>query len=69
MQEQCAGMTVNERLYVSNYMKYFDKAVKNKDVNTVISILKKIEIDDESIHSILIRLKLTGRIKVLFFLF
>lgn len=47
------GMTVNERLYASGLMSAFDKAVKNKDIDNVILLLKKIELSDESIKPIL----------------
>ena len=42
------GMTVNERLYVSGCMDVFDNAVKVKNVEVVIYILKKVEITDEN---------------------
>ena len=48
MDNQYKGMTVNERLYVSGLMEKFDRAVKKKDVNKVISILKKVEITEDS---------------------
>ncbi len=41
-------MTVNERLYVSGLMDKFDLAVKLKDIEEVVKILKKVEITDES---------------------
>ena len=47
------GMTVNERLYVGGFMDKFDKAVKDKDVDKVRSILKKVELTDPSIKPIL----------------
>ncbi len=34
------GMTVNERLLVSGLLKKFDKAIADRDILTVISILK-----------------------------
>jgi hypothetical protein len=51
-------MTVNERLYVSGLMDEFDNAVKKKDVSTIVSILKKVELKEESIKPILDSLKL-----------
>ena len=48
-----AGMTVNERLYVSGTSDKFYEAVKNKDVDTVISILQSIEIGEGNIKAIL----------------
>jgi hypothetical protein len=47
------GMTVNERLYVSGLIDLFDKAVKEKNVPVIISILKKVELNDESITPII----------------
>ena len=48
-----AGMTVNERLYASGCIEEFEKSVKVKDVNRVISILKAVELEEESIQPIL----------------
>lgn len=47
------GMTVNERLYVSGLMDAFDKAVKEKDIPKVKSILENVELSEESIKPIL----------------
>jgi len=47
------GMTVNERLYVSGYMDEYDKAVKEKDINKIIEILEKVELNEISIKPIL----------------
>lgn len=47
------GMTVNERLYASGLMEKFDKAVKNKEIDKIKEILKKVELKDESIEPIL----------------
>jgi len=58
MDDQYAGMTVNERLYTSGLLEEFDKSVKEKDVEKVISILKKVDLTDESINPILERLGL-----------
>lgn len=48
-----SGMTVNERLYVSELMDAFDKAVKEKDIQKVKSILENVELNEESIKPIL----------------
>ncbi len=48
-----SGMTVNERLYVSGLMDNFDAAVKGKDTETVIAILKKVGLKELSINPIL----------------
>ncbi|MCD7931730.1 MAG: hypothetical protein LUE98_09850 [Tannerellaceae bacterium] len=52
------GMTVNERLYVSGLMDEFDKAVGKKDSESIISILKEVELTDKSIEDILLSLRL-----------
>ncbi|HEY4325256.1 MAG TPA: hypothetical protein VGN20_14760 [Mucilaginibacter sp.] len=53
MEGKYLGMTVNERLYISGLMDKFDNAIEEKDLDTVISILKKVELDDASIDPIL----------------
>jgi hypothetical protein len=53
MMDKYGGMTVNERLYVSGLMDKFDEAVKEKNGDLVISILKEVEINDLSIVPIL----------------
>jgi hypothetical protein len=58
MDDKYIGMTVNERLYVSGLIDKFDNAVKRKDVSTIVSILEKIELKEESIKPILDSLKL-----------
>lgn len=58
MTDKYIGMTVNERLYVSGLSDEFDKAVFEKDVEKVISILKSVELYNNSIEAILKRLKL-----------
>lgn len=58
MENKYAGMTVNERLYVSGLMDEFDKAVGESNVDRVRSILEKVELREESIKPILEQLKL-----------
>ncbi|GAB4187957.1 MAG: hypothetical protein Tsb002_13740 [Wenzhouxiangellaceae bacterium] len=58
MENKYAGMTVNERLYASRLMDEFDEAVKKKNIEKVRDILKKVELTEESIKSILEKLKL-----------
>ena len=53
------GMTVNERLYVSGLMEAFDIAVMEKDEIKVISILKKVDLNIDSIIPILKDLNLS----------
>jgi hypothetical protein len=61
MENKYSGMTVNERLYVSGLLDEFDKAVEEKDVDKVISILEKVELTDLSIDPILERLGLSKK--------
>ena len=49
---------MNERLYVSGLMDEFDEAVKNKNIDRVRSILKEVELTEESIKPILEKLEL-----------
>ena len=58
MSDKYAGMTVNERLYVSGLMEKFDKAVNEKNVDAIVSILKNVELTDLSIDPILKQLGL-----------
>ncbi len=55
MENKFAGMTVNERLYVSGLMDEFDKAIEKKDAAKARSILEKVELTEESIKPILER--------------
>jgi reverse gyrase len=61
MQPKYAGMTVNERIYVSGLMDEFDKAVSEKDTDDVIRILKTVELGDDSIEPILEQLGLRDK--------
>lgn len=58
MENKYIGMTVNERLYVSGLMDKFDEAVRAKNTEEVRSILKKVELTDDSIKPILEKLGL-----------
>jgi len=58
MEKKYIGMTVNERLYASGLIDEFDKAVAKKDTKKVRSILKDVELVEESIKPILEKLKL-----------
>ncbi|MDO3624968.1 hypothetical protein [Mucilaginibacter sp. BT774] len=53
MNDQYKGMTVNERLYVAGLMNEFDKAVDEKDIEKVISILKQVDLDTPNTDVIL----------------
>ena len=52
------GMTVNECLYVSGLIDEFYKAVEKKDIEAVISILKRVELSNNQIEAILVTLNL-----------
>jgi molecular chaperone GrpE (heat shock protein) len=58
MDKKYTGMTVNERLYVSGLLDEFEKAIKEKNVDKVISILKEVELSDKSINPILEKYRL-----------
>lgn len=58
MESKYAGMTVNERLYEGGLIEKFDNAVKEKNIKKVIEILKKVELNESSINSILESLEL-----------
>ena len=58
MENKYAGMTVNERLYVSGLMDEFDEAVEKKDAEKLRSILEKVELKEGSIKPILDKLEL-----------
>lgn len=53
-----SGMTVNERLFVSNLIHDFDVAIKKQDKNEIINILKMIDLSEASIEAILKKYKL-----------
>ena len=58
MGNKYAGMTVNERLYVSGLMDEYDKAVKEKDAERVREILEKVDLTEANIKPILEHLRL-----------
>lgn len=58
MDKKYAGMTVNERLYVSGLMDEYDRAVKKKDAQKVREILEKVELTEANIKPILEQLGL-----------
>ncbi len=58
MDNKYFGLTVNERLYVGGLMDEFDKAVNDRDVERVRSILSDVELTEESIKPILEQLGL-----------
>ena len=44
-----SGMTLNERLYLSGKLEEFEHALSRKDKEKVLSILKMVEVREESI--------------------
>ena len=53
MDYKYAGMTVNERLYVSGLLDEFEEAVEKKNTEKARAILAKVELTEESIKPIL----------------
>lgn len=53
-------MTLNERLYVGGLIHDFDNCLKQKDIEGIKSILKKVELNEESIFEIINSLELIG---------
>lgn len=53
MDKKYAGMTVNERLWVSGYWDEFGQAVKKKDLQKIINILKEVELTEDNIVPII----------------
>ena len=45
------GMTVNERLYLSGLIDKYYEAVRGKDIDAVISILKTVDLGDDNIRA------------------
>lgn len=58
IEQKYLGMTVNERIYASGLIDSFDKALVLKDVKKITEILKKLELNEESINAIIESLKL-----------
>ena len=58
MENKYAGMTVNERLYVSGLLDEFDEAVEKKNAEKARSILEEVGLTEESIKPILEKLGL-----------
>lgn len=53
MDNKYAGMTVNERLYISGLLDDFEKAISERDTEMAIRILKEVELTDGNIKPIL----------------
>ena len=58
MDYKYAGMTVNERLYVSGLMGEFEEAIEKKNTDKARAILGKVELTEESIKPILEKFEL-----------
>lgn len=58
MDNKYAGMTVNERLYVSGLIEEFEKAVGEKNTDDAVRILKEVELTEANIKPILEKLGL-----------
>lgn len=54
------GLTVNERLYLSDRIAEFDEAVIRKDLDIVVRILRDLQVDEVSISDIIIHLKISS---------
>lgn len=48
-----SGMTVNERLYISGLIDKYYEAVREKDIDAAISILKAVDLSEDNIRAIL----------------
>ncbi len=48
-----SGMTVNERLWVSGSFYKFEKALVNDDLDVAAKILRKLDLEEESIKDVL----------------
>jgi hypothetical protein len=59
--EKYGGMTVNERLFVSELLDEFEKAVVSKKIERIVQILKQVELTDENIKPILDNYGLAGQ--------
>ena len=60
MENKFSGMTLNERLCVGGLIHDFDNCLKQKDIEGIKSILKKVELNEESIFEIINSLELIG---------
>ena len=51
--EEAAGMTVNERLWVSGLMQQYDRAVQRRDILEMNEICSKVFLDQPTIDAII----------------
>ena len=52
-QKEAAGMTVNERLFLSGLMEKFERAVANRDVQEISAVLRSVYLNTETIDAII----------------
>lgn len=62
MDNKYAGMTVNERLWVSGLMDAFERAISGKDKDEAVRILTEVELTEENIKPILVKYGLCGEL-------
>jgi molecular chaperone GrpE (heat shock protein) len=55
MDNKYAGMTVNERLWVSGLMDEFERAISQKNTDEAVRILTEVELTEENIKPILVK--------------
>ena len=55
MDKKYAGMTVNERLWVSGLMDEFERAISQKNTDEAVRILTEVELTEENIKPILVK--------------
>ena len=61
MKSKYAGMTVNERLYVSGLLDQFDRAILEHNSAKARQVLREVDLKDESIIPILEKHGLVGK--------
>lgn len=62
MDNKYAGMTVNERRWVSGLMDEFERAISGKNTDEAVRILTEVELTEENIKPILVKLGLCGEL-------
>ena len=51
--QEAAGMTVNERLFLSGLMEKFEQAVADRDVEGISEVLRRVFLNTETINAII----------------
>ncbi len=62
MDNKYAGMTVNERLWVSGLMDEFERAISGKNTDEAVRILTEVGLTGENIKPILVKYGLCGEL-------